>query len=335
MEKYNADLLISVDLKKIAHYHGSIPLKIEQLTKDDLLSDGYPVTLKVSVIASLMNSELHPAYAYFDYTNNSGITEEKANHLIYIVHLLCKYEWNIYTHAIVNHNNTRDLYLPHGTEEKSFNFINVALNELSRLRLLCQFHERNLTELAVTITHNGTKPRNKNAKGYRNKYVVERLEIEDVELVRPILKTAIDSHFKLIQESRNPYLVHAISNIKTPTSSTLQLAIDSLEPQPTQGAALSTFRKLIAKRSIQYLNNDTELTSEPNEISPDQAEIIYSLLALFRIIDFELIDGHSDRTSRVKYIRSLLFNTGNLKAIKPIVEQEANSCENLTFKLLF
>lgn len=333
MEKYNADLLVSVNLNEVAQYHGSIPKQIDQLVMDGLSTDVYQVTIKVSVIALLEENELHPAYTYFDYAKTAGISEDKANHLIYVVYLLCKYEWNIYNHALLTQDSTREISLPNNwNEHDALNLIDLALNELKHLRLLCQFLEDNLNKISITINHKSNKPRNKEAKGHRDQYIVENLDIKSVELVTPILETAIETHFKAMQNSPNVHLTFAIAQIETPTYNSLQKAIESLPPQPTQDAAISTFRKLVAECSLTYLNNETNLKSKPNEISPDQAEIIYSILALFRIIDFELIDRHADRTSRVKYVRSLLFNTGNLKPQKYRDKKEAYSFGNITFE---
>jgi hypothetical protein len=315
LEKYRADLPITVNLNDVLKYHEGTRSKIDHLQENNLSVETYETTVNVNVIAAPGKNEMHPAYAYFDYIKQVGIIDSLANTLIYIVHAFCRNEWNFYQHSLLTNEIDRDISLANGRTDHNtyYSLIDIARENLDQLRLLCQFIEGDLSHIDITINHKTAKPKNKEAKGYRNLYISENLSIKSLTVVTPMLRTAIDTIFKSLQTSPNTYLTAALNKIKTPTSALIQEAIESLPKQLSQDASLSAFRKLIVQRCLLFLNTETNIQSKVNEVSPDQGEIIYSLLSLFGIIDFDLIDGHADRTSKVKYIRSLVINAGNLK----------------------
>lgn len=95
MERYTADLTITVDLNVIAKYQAVTNAKVDRLKESDN-SNQRSVNITVFAVKNDEGDDLHPAFDYWKYAEEIGLSESMANNLLYLFYLNCLYEWRVY-----------------------------------------------------------------------------------------------------------------------------------------------------------------------------------------------------------------------------------------------
>jgi hypothetical protein len=325
MTPYTADLPITVDLHVISKYHSATRIKADNYIKRNISTNNYADKLKVFLIKN--EDELHPAFDYWKYAEDAGLEELTANNLLYLIYVNCLYEWRVYYESLVTPDLSRDISLVSGTPNE-LNLVLDAHKELNTLRDLCLVLESHPEETDISFSYRSVYERR--GKETREKYKILGIEINNPAQVQTILRYTIDILFKAAQESFNSVLSEILAN-KRATYNSIDEAIRSLPVPPQKlDEAISSFRKHLIEGCIEFLRSETNLNPSNDKISITEAMLFYSAFSLFRLISPDLIENHIDNTSRVKYIRSMALNAGNIKEKNPKSEVKDNP--TYTFK---
>ncbi|MDB5056426.1 MAG: hypothetical protein JWM44_4476 [Bacilli bacterium] len=312
MIQYTADLPITVDLNVVAKYHMVTKLKVDRLTQQDIPTNNFTDTLKVLAIK---NDEygLHPAFDYWKYAADAGLTEPKANNLLYLLYVNCLYEWRFYSESLITTAPSRDLLLKSETTEE-FNLVLHAREELIKIRNLCLLLESHLNETELKFDYISNTKRTKEAK--RDKHKVLGVKFTDTSIIKSVLQYTISQLFDNARTENNDIL-RAILIDKSPNYHTIDDILRHLHiPPSSSGNAVHSFRKYLIDIFISFMDIEANIVVDKKSIPTPEALIIYSLFSLLGLIKTELIENHFNNAIRANYISNMSYNVGNIQKKK-------------------
>lgn len=194
-------------------------------------------------------------------------------------------------------------------------FISDAYSTLNDLKNLLLFKEQGFKNNNMTFDH--TEERDIE-QGKKKTYILKenQILIKDPKVLSKITNMLIEEKLENILVSQNVYI--NVLKFQSYTAETLTFKFANKEFETVRGlvetpvkgkkpSQRAVFKGMISKLVKKYVK-DEQLTISNKSIDERGAQLIaYHLLSMFGFISLDLINGHKNRDSRIKYMDSLPY----------------------------
>lgn len=290
----------NVDLGLISKYHNAVQVEIDQNERKNINEYDVAIDLIIRTIKREESEEYHYAYDYLD-IDETLLPENHSINLLYLVHSLIRWEWVVYNEDILDSNKNKDYY---NEEPGKYDLAKGLKQDLQDLILLMDA-QRDVKPEDIKITLSVP------VKTLSGKFP-SKLEIKTSQ--GHIIWELVNAKFNEVRNNYGFYMPQVFNSMKEPIYQRLvelhsELTDYNFQPEK----ALNLFRKLVVEKVLAYLNGENiSKTPEKEDVTTEQARIIYTLLAVFNLLSTkDHIDKHITERSRTKYIRSIIQSPRN------------------------
>ena len=289
-----------VNLELIAKYHDAVQAEIDQNEQSNINEYEVAIDINIRTIKGEDSEEYHYAYDYLD-IDEILLPENHSTNLLYLVHSLIRWEWAVYNEDVLDNDEKKGFF---SEEPGKYDLSKGFKQDLHNLILLMDA-EKKLDPKDVRITLAITI---KTLKGKSK----SNLNITTSQ--GHIIQELVKAKFYELRNNYHPYMPIVFNRLKEPKYHDLvelHSKLPEYDFQPDK--ALNLFRKLVVEKILAYLNGENiSKTPEKEDVTTEQARIIYPLLAAFNLLSTkDHIDKHITERSRAKYIRSIIQSPRN------------------------
>lgn len=288
----NTEAEIIVNLDKIIKYHQGSKLYLHD--SNDNTNYKTDITIKSIIEKSEGNSAIKKDYLYFEIADRFLPDNTHKYNLLGLVKNLIELEWGY--------------YLTHKKEGKNeINELKILSSIIKELKILLNLiHEKNNINVETLINLKENKSFGKIYKRYDVPGMQIKLErpYENKQIIELLIRNRKTELIELAQI----HLPNIDFNSLNWSDSDLDEILEMTNQPFRDFRAVWLFGKLVSESILNYLKGEIDWKQGDIEITKDQGVIIYTLLIIFNLIDFEVEKEHLkngiDDTGKAKYIRS-------------------------------
>lgn len=283
-----------VDLQLISKYHDAVKILIDANQQSTVNEYNAEIDIVIRTIKGEVSEEYHYAYDYLD-IDETLLPGNHSNNLLYLVHSQIQWEWALYNENVLDDNDNKEFY---SKQPGKYDLAKGLKQDLHDLILLMEA-QRDLNpkdiQIALMLPSKdlGSKaPSNLSFKATSH-----------------IIQELVTEKFNELRRNYGFYKTIALYKSKKPVYKALvdlhsELSEYDFKPEK----ALNLFRRLVVITARKYLNDEgISLTPENEDLTQEQARIIYPLLASFNLLNTEEhIDKHTTLRDRARYVRSII-----------------------------